>query len=209
MKIIYGTTNLKKKQQVEDFFKATGITNLELISAKDIGFFEEIIEDGKTFEENSLIKAKAIKKFCDKNKIEGIVVTDDTGLCVDCLNGEPGIYSARYVSKKEHPNDHQEASIKKLLENIEKTGDKERKAKFVCVLTAIMQNGDIKQVRGETLGTIAKTPGPMGKLTYGPIFIPEGFNKCMNELRDDELGTTHREKAFLELLKILQNTNNA
>ena len=117
MKIIYGTTNLKKKQQVEDFFKATGITNIELISSKDIGFFEEIIEDGKTFEENSLIKAKAIKKFCDKNKIEGIVVTDDTGLCVDCLNGEPGIYSARYVSKKEHPNDHQEASIKKLLDS--------------------------------------------------------------------------------------------
>ena len=178
MKIIYGTTNLKKKQQVEDFFKATGITNLELI------------------------KAKAIKKFCNKNKIEGIVVTDDAGLCVDCLNGEPGVYSARYVSQQEHPNDHQEACIKKLLENIEKTGDTQRKAKFVCVLTAIMPNGEIKQVRGETLGTIAKTPGPMGKLTYGPVFIPNGFDKCMNELRDEELGTTHREKAFLELLKI-------
>lgn len=203
MKIIYGTTNLKKKKQVEDFFKATGINDVELITSKDIGFLEDVVEDGKTFEENSLIKAKAVKKFCDENNIEGIIVADDTGLCVDCLNGEPGIYSGRYVSKKEHPNDHQEASIKKLLDNIEQTGDKERKAKFVCVLTAVLPNGEIKQVRGECLGTIAKTPGTMGKLTYGPVFIPEGFDKCMNELRDDELGNTHREKAFLELLKCL------
>lgn len=202
MKIIYGTTNIQKKKQVEDFFKATNRNEIEIVSSKDIGFTDEVIEDGSTFEENSMIKAKAVYSYCKKNNINGIIVTDDTGLCVECLNGEPGIYSGRYASNDEH-NASQEANIKKLLENIEKTGDTKRTAKFVCVLTAILPNGEIKQVRGETFGKIAKTPGPMGKLTYGPVFIPEGFDRVMNELKDEELGSTHREKAFLELLKII------
>ena len=198
MKIIYGTSNLGKIKQVKDFFKATKI-DVDIISLKDIGFDREIVEDGITFEENSMIKAKAIQKFCQEKQIEGIIVTDDTGLCVDCLNGDPGVHSARYAG------DHapQEVAIEKLLKNIEKTGDKKRKAKFVCVLTAVLPNGEIKQVRGECLGTIAKKPGTMGKLTYGPVFIPEGFDRVMNDLKDEELGATHREKAFLELLKII------
>lgn len=198
MKIIYGTTNAGKIKQVEDFFKAMKI-DVEIISLKEIGFQQEIIEDGSTFEENSMIKAKAIQKFCQEKQIEGMIVTDDTGLCVDCLNGGPGVHTARFAG--DHPS--QEVAIKKLLEEIAKTGDKKRKAKFVCVLTAVFPNGEIKQVRGECLGTIAEKPGTMGKLTYGPVFIPEGFNRVMNDLKDEELGVTHREKAFLELLKII------
>ena len=198
MKIIYGTGNSGKKKQVEDFFKATNV-DVEIVSLKDIGFDKEIIEDGTTFEENSMIKAKEIQKFCKENNIEGIIVTDDTGLCVDCLNGEPGVHTARYAG------DHapQDLAIEKLLTNVNKTGDSKRRAKFVCVLTAILTNGEFKQVRGETIGKIAKTPGTMGKLTYGPIFIPDGFDRVMNDLTDEELGSTHREKAFLELLNLL------
>lgn len=128
-----------------------------------------------------------------------MIVTDDTGLCVDCLNGNPGVHTGRYAG------DHapQKMAIDKLLKEIEKTGDPERKARFICVLTAVFPNGEIKQVRGETNGTISKKPGTMGKLTFGPVFIPEGFDRVMNDLRDEELGATHREKAFLELLKII------
>lgn len=196
MKFIYGTGNKAKVQQVADFFKAIN-KPIEIISLKDIAFSEEIEENGSTFEENSMIKAKAIKAFCEKKGINEIIVTDDTGLCVDSLNGEPGIYSARYAG------DHapQEASIKKLLSNMENIEEEKRTAKFVCVLTAIMPDGKIIVARGETKGKIAKEPGPLGKLTYGPIFIPEGFNKVMNELTDEELGTTHRQKAFLELIE--------
>lgn len=199
MKIIYGTSNLGKIKQVEDFFKATNV-DVDIISLKDIGFDKEIIEDGATFEENSMIKAKEIQKFCKEKGIKDItIVTDDTGLCVDCLNGEPGVHSARYAG------DHapQEVVIEKLLKNIEKTGGKQRKAKFVCVLTAVLPNGEIKQVIGKTLGKIAEKPGTMGKLTYGPVFIPGGFDRVMNDLKDEELGTTHREKAFLELIKLI------
>lgn len=203
MRIIYGTTNVGKRKQVEDFLKATGVNNIEFLTLQDIGFTEEIIEDGLSFEENSMKKAKAIKNFCDKNNIQDIIVTDDTGLCVDCLNGEPGIYSGRYASKDMVHDASQEDNIKKLLENIEKTGDTNRSAKFVCVLTAVLPNGEIKQVKGECLGKIAEKPGTMGKLTYGPVFIPEGSDRVMNDMKPEELGNTHREKAFLELLKII------
>ena len=97
----------------------------------------------------------------------------------------------------------QEANINKLLENMKKTGSTNRNAKFVCVLTAVLPNGEFKQVRGECLGKIAEKPGEMGKLTYGPVFIPDGSNKVMNEMKPEEIGNTHREKAFLELIKIL------
>ena len=86
MKIIYGSSNKAKLQEVEDFFKNNKI-DVEVLSLKDIGFNEEIDENGETFEENSLIKANAIKEFCTKKDINEIIITDDAGLCVDALNG--------------------------------------------------------------------------------------------------------------------------
>ena len=199
MKIIYGTSNKAKIAQVEEYLEYKGI-NMELISLADIGFNEEIEENGTTFEENSMIKAKAIQKYCKKNNIEYPILTDDAGLCVDALNGEPGVYSARYAG------DHapQIVAITKVLDKMKDVPDEKRTAKFVCVLTLVMPNGETKVVRGETHGKIVRTPGPLGKLTYSPIFIPDGFNKTMNELTEEEIGTTHREKALNELLKLLK-----
>lgn len=196
MKIIYGTSNKGKLDQVKEYLNYKK-EDIDVVSLKDIGFDEEIEENGTTFEENSLIKAKAIKAFCDKNNINEIIMTDDAGLCVDALNGEPGVYSARYAG------DHapQIVSITKVLDKMKDVKDEDRTAKFVCVLTVMMPDGTVKVARGETLGKIVKTPGPLGKLTYGPIFIPEGFNKTMNELTDEELGTTHREKALNQMLE--------
>lgn len=198
MKIIYGTSNQGKINQVKEYLEYKK-ADVEIISLKDIGFNEEIIEDGKTFEENSLIKAKAIKDFCDKNNIEEVIMTDDAGLCIDALNGEPGVYSARYAG------DHapQIDAIKKVLDKMKNVKDEDRTAKFVCILTLMMKNGETKVFKGETLGTIVRTPGPLGKLTYGPIFIPKGFNKTMNELSNEELGITHREKALNQILEYL------
>ncbi len=203
MKLIYGTTNKGKLNQVKEYLEYKK-ANIELLSLQDINFNEDVEENGTTFEENSMIKARAIRKFCDENNIEIPVVTDDAGLCIDALNGEPGVYSARYAG------DHapQNISINKVLDKMKNVEDEKRTAKFVCVLTLIMPNGKIYVERGETLGKITKTPGPLGKLTYGPIFIPDGFNKTMNELTEEELGETHREKALnkiIEDLKIEQN----
>ena len=152
MKMIYGSSNVNKIKDIKSIIKAHGV-DIEIISLKDIGFDSEIVENGETFEENSEIKAKAVKEFCDKNRVEyDIITTDDAGLCVDCLNGEPGVYSARYAS--EHAT--QEENLNKLLSNIEKTGDIERNAKFVCVLTSFLKDGTKIVSRGECNGTIAK-----------------------------------------------------
>lgn len=199
MKIIYGTGNKEKVRQVQDFLKAINM-ELDIVSLKDIGFTDEIEETGTTFEENSMIKAKAIKQYCDNKDIHEIIVTDDSGLCVDSLNGAPGVYSARYAG------DHapQEVTLNKLLTEMKAVNDTKRTAQFVCVLTAILPNGKEIVVRGETKGKIAEELGTMGKLTYNPVFIPEGFNCVFNDLKDEDLGVTHREKALLQLVEKLK-----
>lgn len=202
MRMIYGTGNVNKVKDLRAIINEHK-QDIEVISLKDIGFNEEINEDGKTFEENSEIKAKAVKQYCDKNNIEyDIITTDDAGLCVDCLNGEPGIYSARYAGK----DGSQEQCLKKLLTNIEKTGDTERKAKFVCVLTSILKDGKKIVSRGECQGRVAQKAKKLGGLTYSPIFIPDGYDVPMSELPAEEYekAHNHREKAFVKLLKELK-----
>jgi XTP/dITP diphosphohydrolase len=200
MKFIYGTGNKGKVEQVKDFFRTQKNIELEILSLKDIGFDEEIIEDGKTFEENSEIKAKAIKSFCEKNNINEMIIADDAGLCVDALNGRPGVLSARYAG------DHapQEIVIEKLLGEMQGVPEEKRTASFVCVLTAILQNGEKIQVRGETKGKIAVKSGKMEKLTYDPVFIPDEIGRVMSEVGGEELKITYRQKAFLNLINILE-----
>lgn len=198
MKMIYGTSNLNKLKDIKEIIKAHHV-DIDIISLKDIGFTGEIIENGETFEENSEIKAVAIKEFCEKNKIEyDIITTDDAGLCVKCLNGEPGVYSARYAGE----GGTQAMCLEKLLTNIENTGDQERKAMFVCVLTSFLKNGKKIVSRGECRGTIAREVKKLGGLTYSPVFIPEGFDVPMSELNAEEYekAHNHRDKAFCQLL---------
>lgn len=199
MKMIYGSSNVNKVKDIKSIIKAHG-ADIEIMSLKDIGFTAEIVEDGETFEENSEIKAKAVKEFCDKNQIEyDIITTDDAGLCVDCLNGEPGVYSARYAS--EHAS--QEENLSKLLGNIEKTGDTQRTAKFVCVLTSFLKEGTKIVSRGECNGKITKEIKKLGGLTYSPVFIPEGYDVPMSELSAEEYekAHNHRDRAFSQLLQ--------
>lgn len=199
MKIIYGTGNKGKINQVKEFLKYKNM-DVEILSLKDIGFCETIIEYGKTFEENSLIKAQAIKKYCIENGINEIIMTDDAGLCVDALDGRPGVYSARYRGE----NASQKEKLDLLLDELKEVEDSNRTAKFVCVLTVIMPDGEKFVCRGETKGKIAKKYSKLEMLTYSPIFIPEGFNRTMNELTPEELGDTHREKALMQLIKIIK-----
>ena len=206
MKMIYGTTNANKVKDILSIIEANG-EEWNVISLKDIGFSEEIEENGATFEENSEIKAKAVKEFCDKNNIEyDIITTDDAGLCVDCLNGEPGVYSARYTGSH---SASQEEILNKLLHNIEKTGDKERKAQFVCVLTSFLKDGTKIVSRGECQGRIAQETKKLGGLTYSPVFIPNGYDVPMSELSavEYEKAHNHRALAFSQLLNEVKRHN--
>lgn len=203
MEIIYGTSNKNKVEAMRKILTENNI-KAELYTLKDIGFNQEIIEDGKTFEENSNIKAIAIKKFCKENGINNkIIITDDAGLCIDKLNGEPGVYSARYAGE----NATQFQILDKVLNKMKKyENNEDRKCTFVCVLTAILPNEEKIIARGECKGIIAKKMGTLGGLTYTPIFIPEGFEKPLSDLDEKTYETTHnhRDLAVKSLVKELK-----
>ena len=200
MNIIYGTSNKNKVVAMENILKENN-ANFKLYTLKDIGFNKEIIEDGKTFEENSNIKAIAIKEYCDGNNIKDkIIITDDSGLCIDKLNGEPGIYSARYAGE----NSTQIQSLTKVLDKMKDyTNQEDRTCKFVTVLTAILPNGEKFVTRGECKGYVAKSMGKLGGLTYIPIFIPNGFDKPLSDLDKETFEATHnhRDLAVKKLLE--------
>ena len=202
MRILYGTGNKAKVEAMRKIIRIHGF-DVELLTTKDVGFDKEIVEDGTTFEENSEIKANAIKEFCKENNINDVLVlTDDAGLCVDALNGEPGVYTGRYAG------DHatQIENIDKLLGKMKGFEGDQRKATFVCVLTMILENGEKIVARGECFGTIAKEHGVLGGLTYGPVFVPQGFDKPMNDLDEDEFASVHnhRDLAALEIMSKLK-----
>lgn len=200
MKILYGTGNKAKVEAMKKIIKVHGF-DAELFTIKDVGFDQDVEENGTTFEENSEIKARAIKEFCDKNNIiDKIIITDDAGLCVDALNGEPGVFTGRYAGE----NPTQIENITKLLNNMKEYRNLEdRTCKFVCVLTAILPNGEKIVARGECKGTIALEHGTLGGLTYGPVFIPEGFDKPMGDMEEDEYASVHnhRDLAMNELMQ--------
>lgn len=198
MEIIYGTSNKHKVEDMSRVFKEYNVhANLEKLS--DIGFDREIIEDGKTFEENSEIKARSIEAFCkEKGITDRIIITDDAGLCINYLNGEPGVYSARYAGEGASQID----SINKILNKMKDAED--RSCKFVCVLTAIdIKTGEKIVARGECLGSIAKEPGKLQGLTYSPIFVPEGCDRPMSDMEPEEYVAVHnhRDQAMKKLIE--------
>ena len=206
MEIIYGTSNKNKVASMTKILKENNV-NANLYTLKDIGFNQEIIEDGATFEENSEIKARSIEKYCKENNIlNKIIITDDAGLCIDKLNGEPGVYSARYAGD----NATQEQILTKVLNKMKQYENfEDRTCTFVCVLTAILQSGEKIVARGECKGRVAKTPGKLGGLTYVPIFIPEGFDKTLSDLDEKTYEATHnhRDLAVKQLVKEFEKRN--
>ena len=199
MKIVFATTNKRKIEDVLEIIKENNL-DVSLLTLDDILFQEEIEEDGTTLQENSFIKAKTVSDYCKKQGIPYPVIADDTGLFIDALHGEPGIYTARYAGE----NATQKEQIDKLLNNMKQyTKMEDRTCKFVCVLTAILPNGKKIVARGECKGMIALNHGKLGGLTYGPIFIPNGFDKPMGDMEEAEYASVHnhRDIAMEELVK--------
>lgn len=198
MKILYATSNKAKIAELNRTIRLEKL-DAKVITLKDINFFEIIKENGKTFEENSNIKAEAVRKFCEKNNIEyEMIVADDGGMCIDYLGGRPGVYSARYAGE----GASQEEILTKVLKEMESAKTiEERTSTFVCVLTGILKNGEKIVKRGETYGYISFEISKFGGLTYNPIFIPKGFNKTIIEMDDTEFQKVHNHRmAALEAL---------
>lgn len=191
MKIVFATGNPHKVEELKAIAESYGINDIEFIlPPKDF----DPIENGSTFEENSLIKAQ------EANRLTGeISLADDSGLCVTALNDGPGIYSARYA-------DTPQSRIDKLLS--EMTNSADRSAKFVCAMTLLDKNGKILfQTRGECKGEIAKTQSGTHGFGYDPVFIVENTNLTMAEMTEDEKNKiSHRGNALRHVLNYIKNS---
>lgn len=193
-KIVFATGNEGKMKEIRAIL---GDLDVEIMSLKQAGIDVEIIEDGKTFEENALIKARTIW-----NETKGIVLADDSGLEVDYLNKEPGVYSARYLGE-DTSYDIKNSTIIKRLEGVE---DKDRTARFVCVIAAIFPDGTECTTRATIEGIISRTPMGENGFGYDPIvYVPE-LKKTTAELTMEEKNKiSHRGKALLEMKKNIVN----
>ncbi len=191
-KIILASDNKHKIKEFKEIFN-----DCEVLALKDIGFYDEIVEDGKTFEENSLIKARAVSKFLKDKGIEATVIADDSGTCVEALNGEPGIYSARYSG------DHDFAKNREyLLEKLK--GVKNRKACFVCCLVELYPDGTYVVAEGKTYGTITQEERGDTSFGYDCLFLSDELGKTFGEATQEEKNNiSHRARA-IEILKIIR-----
>lgn len=191
-KLILASNNSKKIKEIKEIFKDLP---LSIKSLKEEGIDIDVVEDGKTFEENSMKKAKEIKEYLlSKGQQDFIVMADDSGLSVDALDGAPGIYSARYSG--EHGNDLE--NNKKLLRELKDS--KNRDAKFVCVISLINDKDKEIVVRGEVKGKITKELKTEGGFGYDPLFFYEGFNKTFGEVTSEEKNSvSHRGVALKKL----------
>lgn len=187
MKIVLASSNEHKVKEINAITKGLGI---EFI-LPPAGF--DPIEDGNTFEENSLIKAHAAWKLG-----KTWTLADDSGLCIDALNGAPGIHSARYA-------DTPQSRIDRVLS--EMNGIENRSARFKCCMTLLNPNGEIAfSYTGVCEGSIIDGQRGVNGFGYDPIFLLKGSNKTMAELSEDEKNkVSHRGKAITQVLKHLQD----
>ena len=188
MKLVLASQNKKKIKEMNEILAQLGV---EVASQAEVGVNVDVEETGSTFEENSLLKARAVMEASGM-----LAIADDSGLCVDALNGAPGIYSARYGGEGVDDT----ARYKLLLENMR--GQSPRTAKFVSVITCCFPNGDVICARGECPGTIAFAPMGEGGFGYDPVFFIPGLKKTFAQLTAEEKNAiSHRGKA-LEAFKV-------
>ena len=197
-RLILASNNLKKIKEMSEILKDL---NIEVKSLENENINIDVVEDGKTFEENAKKKAKEIYEFLlnrgDKNFI---VLSDDSGLSVDYLKGEPGIYSARYAG--EHGNDTK--NNEKLLKNLNGVQKENRGAKFICQLAMFTDQGEYFKVTGDVRGSIIEELHGEGGFGYDPLFYYEPLSKTFGQLASGEKNEiSHRGVALKELKKII------
>lgn len=194
-KLVLSTNNEHKVEEIKNILKGLPI---EVLSKKDIGMANfDVEEDGDSLEENSRKKAKALA-----DKIDYMVMADDSGLFVDALNGEPGVYSSRYAG--EEGND--EKNNKKLLGELEEIPLEKRTASFYSVIAIVTEEKEVFTVKGQCEGYInfeAKGDNGFG---YDPLFVPLGYDKTFAELANDVKNKiSHRAKALEGIQDLISN----
>lgn len=193
MDIIIASTNEGK---IEEFRRLLEPLGYNVLSKKEAGIKDNVEETGTTFWENANLKAEAIYNIKHK-----AVLADDSGVSIDFLNGEPGIYSARYMGLETH-----EEKRKCILEKLKNVPEEERGAQFICAICYIDENGNKETVEGIWRGKIAFEEAGENGFGYDSIFIPEGENKTSAQMSSEEKNSkSHRAIALRKLLEILKN----
>lgn len=193
-KIIFATGNKNKMIEIRQIL---GDLGWEIQSMKEAGIDADIIEDGTTFEENALIKAKAVAACCDD-----IVLADDSGLEIDYLNKEPGIYSSRYAEE----DTSYEIKNQMLLDRLQGVPREKRTARFVCAVAAVIPGQEPVVVRGTIEGYIGDKPAGENGFGYDPIFYVEDLNCSTAELSPEEKNArSHRGNALRMMREKIKN----
>ena len=193
MHIVFASANKNKIQEISALIPST----YKLVSLEDIGITEDIPETGLTIKDNSEIKARYVAEVLIKKKLPWAVIADDSGLEVEALNGEPGVYSARYAGIQKNDT----ANNKKLLDELAKYTN--RKAIFVTTITLILNN-QIFFFNGAINGTIALDPKGIKGFGYDPLFIPQGYQSTFAELEKDVKNKiSHRAIALKKVIQYL------
>lgn len=185
--LILASNNAHKVEEIKSI-----LDDYKILTLKDIGYYEDIIEDGTTFEENALIKARTIAKYSGK-----AAIADDSGLSVAFLDGRPGVYSARYSKEQSD-----EKNIEKVLEEL--NGEKS-KAKFVSVIALVRPDGSEITFRGECHGEIIFEKRGSNGFGYDPIFYVPSLEKTFAELTPEQKNSiSHRKESLEKFSKYLK-----
>lgn len=189
-KLVFATNNAHKLEEV----RAVLDNKIEIVSLNELGCYDDIPETADTLEGNALIKAEYVF-----NKFEMACIADDTGLEVEALNGEPGVYSARYGGEPQNA----QKNMQKLLTNLK--GIENRKARFRTVIVLKDAEREL-YFEGTIHGHISETPSGAAGFGYDPVFVPDGYNKSFAELGPElKNKISHRALAVEELIRFLKN----
>lgn len=202
-KIIFATGNKNKVREIHEILSDL---DFEIDTMKDAGIDIEIDENGKTFEENSMIKAQSVYDALPQDlKGKVYVMADDSGLSIDYLNGEPGIYSARYLGE----DTSYEVKNQNLLERMEGVPKEKRTARFVCAIACICPDGTKKSVQGTIEGYIGYEPAGTNGFGYDPIFYVDEYGCSTAEMTAEQKNAiSHRGKALRAMREELMHYEN-
>ena len=193
MRIIFATGNEGKMREIRMIMADLG---LEILSMKEAGLFSDVDENGTTFEENAVIKAKAIAALCND-----IVLADDSGLEVDALNKEPGVYSARYMGE----DTSYRIKNANIIERLAGVPEEERTARFVCAIAAVLPDGKVLECKAAMEGRIGYEERGENGFGYDPIFMLPEYGKSTAEISSEKKNElSHRGKALRMMKEKLQ-----
>ena len=197
MKLVLATRNEGKVREIGELLKDQN--GVELLSLRSYPDAPDVVEDGKTYEENAIKKASVLAEYT-----EHLTIAEDSGLAVDALDGAPGVHSARYAGENASDQDR----ILKLLDALQNVPDDRRSGRFICAVAIADPLARVRVVRGVCEGRIIRAPRGAAGFGYDPIFVPVGYDKTFAELGDEiKNQISHRAKALAQARKLLSEMN--